>query len=101
MVMFCQQGVSDDIVWVIVIMVMFCQQGVIDDIVLFGLLLLWLCFVSVGMTGQFLPLALLFIMVYYTGTHLFDLDQSNILIIKQRWSLRGNCGNSVNYESLI
>ena len=60
------------------------SAGVIDDIVLSGLLLLWLCFVSgeslkilfclgyyyygytlsesVGMTGQFLPLALLFIM---------------------------------------
>ena len=76
-------------VWVIVIMVMFCQQGVSD-----GYLLLE----SVGMTGQFLPLALLFITVCCTGTHLFDLDQCNILIIKQRWSLRGN---AVHYESLI
>ena len=82
-------------VWVIIIMVMICQweslmilfclgycyYGYIlsADIVLFGLLLLWLYFVrKCRYDCQFLPLALLFVMVWCTGTHLFDLGQRNI-----------------------
>ena len=89
-------------VWVIIIMVMFCQRGVTEDIVLFGLLLLWLYFVRKCRYDWAVPSPGSFIYyVWYTGTHLFDLGQRNILIIKQRWFWETFFSDSVNYESSI